>query len=79
MDFVRGSIVISKAGHDKGRIMVVDKVSDRFAYVCDGKERPTEKPKLKNLKHLCLTSKVIEMPQTNKQLKKMLNSFSKID
>ena len=79
MDFVRGRVVISKAGHDKGQYMVVDKVSDKCAYVGDGKERPTEKPKLKNLKHLCLTSKVIEMPQTNKQLRKMLNSFSKID
>ena len=79
MDFVRGRVVISKAGHDKGQYMVVDKVLDGYAYVCDGKQRPTEKPKFKNLKHLCLTSRVVEMPQTNKQLRKLLNSFSKID
>jgi len=69
-----GRIVCSKAGRDKGYFMVVTDCKDDFVYVCDGKERPLERPKRKNLKHLQLTNTVLseESYKTNKQLKKAL-------
>ena len=69
-----GKIVSSKAGRDKGYFMVVVKRENGFVYVCDGKERPLERPKRKNEKHLQFTKTVLTQDsyKTNKQLKKAL-------
>ena len=69
-----GQIVCSKAGRDKGYFMVVVKESEGVVFVCDGKERPLERPKLKNPKHLCFTNTVLsaESFRTNKSLRKAL-------
>lgn len=69
-----GQIVCSKAGRDKGYFMVVVKESEGVVFVCDGKERPLERPKLKNPKHLCFTNTVLleENFKTNKALRKSL-------
>ena len=69
-----GRIVCSKAGRDKGYFMVVLKVEGNYLYVCDGKERPLERPKRKNVKHLSLTNTVLteDKFKTNKSLKKAL-------
>ncbi len=69
-----GKIVCSKAGRDKGYFMVVVKCEDGFVYVCDGKERPLERPKRKNEKHLQFTNTVLtgNSYRTNKSLKKAL-------
>ena len=69
-----GQIVCSRAGRDKGYFMVVVKECDDFVFVCDGKERPLERPKQKNPKHLCLTNTVLseEGFKTNKALRKSL-------
>ncbi len=69
-----GRIVCSKAGRDKGYFMVVVKIEGDFLYVADGKERPLERPKRKNAKHLTLTNTVLKNDsfKTNKSLKKAL-------
>ena len=69
-----GRIVCSKAGRDKYYFMVVVKSEGNFVFVCDGKERPLERPKRKNKKHLQFTNTVLETDsfKTNKQLKKAL-------
>ena len=69
-----GKIVCSKSGRDKGYFMVVVKSEADFVYVCDGKERPLERPKRKNKKHLQFTTTVLSESsyQTNKSLKKAL-------
>jgi ribosomal protein L14E/L6E/L27E len=69
-----GRIVCSKSGRDKGYFLVIVKCEDDFVYVCDGKERPLERPKRKNKKHLQFTSTVLtaDSYQTNKHLKKAL-------
>jgi len=69
-----GKIVCSKAGRDKGYFMVVVKNEDDFVFVCDGKERPLERPKKKNIKHLQFTNTVLgeDSFKTNKHLKKAL-------
>ena len=45
----------SRAGHDCGTFFAVLSVAGRFAMICDGKERPLDRPKKKSLKHLCST------------------------
>ena len=47
MELKEGSVVKSKAGRDKGRFMVVINFDESHVYVCDGKERPLERPKKK--------------------------------
>ena len=72
-----GRIVCSKAGRDKGYFMIVVDSDEKFVYVCDGKERPLERPKRKNKKHLQFTNTVLEKSSysTNKSLKKALAVF----
>ena len=69
-----GRIVCSKAGRDKNYFMVVVKSEDDYVLVCDGKERPLERPKKKNVKHLQFTSTVLSQDsyKTNKHLKKAI-------
>ena len=72
-----GQIVCSKAGRDKGYFMVVVEEKEGFVFVCDGKERPLERPKRKNIKHIAFTNTVLEEESsiTNKQLRKALAIF----
>jgi len=72
-----GQIVCSKAGRDKGYFMVVVEEKEGFVFVCDGKERPLERPKRKNIKHIAFTNTVLEKESsiTNKQLRKALAIF----
>mgnify|MGYP002514412260 CR=1 FL=1 len=74
-----GNVVFSKAGRDKGKFMVVVGLSDGNLLVADGKERPLDRPKLKNPKHLQKTNSILEEKQysTNKSLRKALNAFVK--
>ena len=69
-----GQIVCSKKGRDKGYFLVVVAESDNAVYVWDGKERPLERPKKKNVKHLAFTSVQLQADsfKTNKSLKKTL-------
>lgn len=48
-----GAVVLSKMGRDTGRYyVVVKRVGEEFALLCDGDKRKLIKPKLKKLKHL---------------------------
>ena len=78
MELVKGSVVISKAGRDKGYYLVVMNITDDGVYVCDGKERPVERPKKKNPLHLAKTRFVLseENTATNRSLKKALKEIS---
>lgn len=60
-----GKVVYSKAGRDKGKFMVIVGVNGYLPLVCDGKERPLERPKLKNPKHLQYTNILLEPQQYN--------------
>ena len=69
-----GQIVSSKAGRDKNYFLVIVKEDGNSVYVCDGKERPIERPKRKNIKHLAFTSTVITQDsfKSNKSLRKAI-------
>lgn len=74
MEIKTGAVVISKAGRDKGRLMAVLCVSDGRVMVIDGKERPVERPKPKNIKHIALTRYEVTRydMEANGRLKKAL-------
>ncbi|MGI5894536.1 MAG: KOW domain-containing RNA-binding protein [Candidatus Merdivicinus sp.] len=77
MEWKSGAVVQSIRGHDEGYFAVV-RVEGAFAYLANGKQRPLEKPKKKNLKHLRATSTVLDLAriQTNRQLKAALRTAS---
>lgn len=80
MEFKKGYVVISMAGRDKGYYLAVIGTDDEngFVVVADGKERPLERPKRKNPKHLQKTNYKIDLEQlTDKKLRRFLNDIKK--
>ena len=77
MDIRTGRVVISSAGHDKGRFMLVVGADGDRVLVADGKERKLDHPKKKNVRHVRATSCSIE-PEglTDRKLRRMLNGIS---
>ena len=72
-----GSVIISSAGHDKGRAMVVVGAESGFVFVADGKERKLNSPKKKNIKHVQKTLSFIELEGlTDKKLRQTLGAFA---
>lgn len=55
MDIKVGTVCISKKGHDKGdKVVIVSVINESYVLICDGKNRSTDLPKMKNIKHLKL-------------------------
>lgn len=80
MNITAGTVVISRAGHDCGRAMLVVRIDGEFLFVADGKERKLEKPKKKNRKHVRATSRVIESAGlTDKSLRRTLRELFEQD
>lgn len=77
MDFETGSVVKSTAGRDKGKLLVVKESGQNSVFVCDGKERPLERPKKKNPRHLEQTGLSLAPGQTatNRALRKALGGL----
>ena len=76
MEFLKGSVVISKAGRDQGYYLAVVGEEDGKILVADGKERPLSRPKRKNPKHLQKTDFNIELLQlTDKKLRTYLRNL----
>jgi len=50
-----GTVVVSEAGRDKGRLMVVLETDENCVRLCDGKVHPLSNPKRKNPKHITMT------------------------
>ena len=51
MELQRGQVVRSLAGHDQGDFQVVVAAAPPYAFVCDGKRRPLQRPKRKKQFH----------------------------
>lgn len=52
MEYQIGQIVFSKDGHDKGELMMVFAIEDRYLYLVNGKTRKLAKPKRKKIIHI---------------------------
>lgn len=72
--FLRGQVIKSTAGRDKGYLMSVVSSDEKYIYVCDGKERRLAKPKRKNPKHIEFLKEILSERQMNsdKALRKAL-------
>ena len=73
-----GRVVISVAGRDKDKYMVVVGLKDGRFLLANGKERRLDNPKPKNHKHIILTDYRLQTEQysSNRSLKKALYKIS---
>lgn len=80
MEIQSGMPVYSKAGHDKGRVFVVLKTENNYAYIADGDTRKIDKPKKKKLMHLQKINEILELDEnlSNKALRQMLAQYKPI-
>ena len=47
-----GDVVLATAGKEKGQLLVIVNLDDKYAYLSDGKRLKASKPKRKSFKHL---------------------------
>lgn len=74
MQLRKGSVVRSRAGRDKDKLMAVIGTDGKVLLLCDGKERRLEKPKRKNPMHVAPTKTVLDdsAMATNRSLRRAL-------
>jgi len=79
MNYQRGTIVRSKAGHDKGSFYAVVAVNGDSALVADGRKKTAAAPKCKKLIHLAFTKTVLSEQTMNddSKIQKELEPFNK--
>ena len=72
----KGQIVVSKAGRDKGKFLIVLSYDNNGVFVIDGKERPIERPKKKSPKHIYATKQCLSEKDfaTNRAARKSLRT-----
>ena len=75
------SVLLSKAGRDRGRFFAALKVEGEYALIADGDLRKIERPKRKNLKHLGVTAKKVspEALKSNRALRAELRGLTGAD
>lgn len=80
MEIVPGRVARSLAGRDKGQLLLVIGLQGNRALVCDGKERPLNRPKPKNPRHLETTPFTLpdEAARSDKALRRALGSIQSI-
>lgn len=74
----KGRIVLSKAGRDKDYFLAVVGAEGDYLLLADGKERPLERPKRKNAKHLAFTGGLVSENEmsTNRALRRALRTYA---
>ena len=78
MDIKRRQIVFVTAGKEKGRYMVVLESDQTTVMLIDGRKRPCDRPKRKNIKHVTATNKVASEEEiaANSRVKSLLRNFT---
>ena len=74
----RGTVVRSSAGRDKGKLLAVMQSENGRVLVCDGKERPVDRPKSKNIRHVESVGAFVTEAEmaTNRALKKAIRRLN---
>ena len=72
MEVDKSSLVVSKAGRDKGRLFYVIDADEQYVYLVDGKSRKLEKPKRKKRKH------VEQVPRTESRIAEKIRNGEKV-
>ena len=75
----------SLSGHDKNQYYFIVKKEDDFFYLVNGKNRPLEKPKKKNEKHIQIIKKlpeeieqILAVEQSNLTVKRAIQNYEKL-
>lgn len=78
MEIVKGSVVFCKAGKEKGLFFAVLEADGGFVNICNGRERPLEKAKKKNRRHIAPTLTVLPecSLKSNRELRRALSAFN---
>jgi len=77
MELQTGTIVKSKAGHDKESFYVIVGYDGEKPLIADGRRRKLKNPKAKNPKHISKTNTAVNMADlTDKKLRGYLHSFN---
>ena len=78
--YCSGAVVFAIAGREKKESFLILKVEGNYAYLINGKSRPIECPKKKNIKHLNLLHKSYELDfdkLNNADVIKILKDYNK--
>ena len=77
MQLQKGMVVRAIAGKEMDHFYVITDLDARFAFIADGKHRPLDRPKHKNVRHLRATSTVWDIgDMTDRALRRSLQEFS---
>ena len=68
------NVVKSLVGHDEGELYVVCQVEGKFVYLVNGKNRPLNKPKKKNIRHV---KKVVTL--SSQRVLQKLTEYAKLE
>ena len=60
-----GMLAYSLQWRDKGRVYVIIRRDKQFALAADGKKHPISAPKRKNIKHLQLINRFVDIAQAD--------------
>ena len=72
MEADKSSLIVSKAGRDKGQLFFVIDTDEQYVYLADGKSRRLEKPKRKKRKH------VEQVPRTESRIAEKIRNGEKV-
>ena len=72
MEVDKSSLIVSKAGRDKGQLYYVIDTDEQYVYLVDGKSRKLEKPKRKKRKH------VEQVPRTESRIAEKIRNGEKV-
>ena len=72
MEIDKSSLVVSKAGRDKGQLFYVVDTDEQYVYLADGKSRRLEKPKRKKRKH------IEQIPRTESRIAEKIRNGEKV-
>ncbi len=65
-------VVVSLAGHDRGRFFMVTGAGEGRLSLCDGKNRRLGNPKCKSPKHVRVVSKRSQEPASDREIRKTI-------
>ena len=65
-------LVVSKAGHDKGKLFVLVGAKEGKLLLCDGKNRRLANPKSKSPKHVRVVRPGLDAPASDKDIRKTI-------
>ena len=72
MEVDKSSLIVSKAGRDKGQLFYVIDTDEQYVYLADGKSRKLEKPKRKKRKH------VEQVPRSESRIAEIIRNGVKV-